>query len=364
MYFCSGYTERGEDFYVGKSMTSRPLHHFLTHQALCFLALCQTKSFTKAADLLGTSQSSISRAISELEDALGGVVLVDRQTRPIRMTQVGFELERSLHLYKGQLDQTLYDIKQNHFLHMPLHLGVVESMAELLTQPILASLKNTYSNALVLTAVSNRLLNLLDEGRVDFIISSNSFSHRNDLERIFLLQEPSVVVAPKDTQLPQPLTWSSLQLCGLPQIAYDIANSGASMERRLFNENGLKFVRRIEVDLNSLLMSMVSSGMGWALTRVSTLAQYPQYAKQVNVCEMPDPLASREVFLIYKNQSQASNALAIAKIIQAVIAEKLIPQMLVYAPWIKPYLKVRGEGVLERVNAFPSIEATRQAMVL
>lgn len=338
--------------------------YFFTHQALCFLALCKTKSFTEAARLLETSQSSVSRAISDLEIYFGGVTLVDRQTRPIRITAEGLELERALNLYQGHLDQTLYEIKSNNYSRMPLHVGLVESMAELLAQPILSSLKNSYSNALVLTAVSNRLLNLLDDGRVDFIISSNPFSHRNDLQRIFLLQEPSVVVAPKDIPLPQPLTWSSLQLCGLPQIAYDIANSGANMERRLFNENGLKFVRRIEVDLNSLLMSMVSSGMGWALTRVSTLAQYPQYAKQVNVYEMPDPLASREVFLVYMNQSQASNALAIAKIIQAVIVEKLIPQMLVYAPWIKPYLKVRGEGVLERVNAFPSIEATRQAMVL
>ena len=191
-------------------------------------------------------------------------------------------------------------MQHSNLLHMPLRLGIIESMADCLTQPLLQGLINDYSNALTLTAVSNRLLELLDEDRVDFIVSSNPFSYRNDLKRYFLLQEPSVIVTPQNVKMSEPLTWERLQYCGLPQISYDRANSGARMERRLYNENGLNFIRRIEVDLNVLLMGMVAAGMGWGLTRVTSFVQFPDYGRKVNLYQMPDPLASREVFLIYK----------------------------------------------------------------
>lgn len=262
---------------------------------LCFLSLCKTHSYTQTAKQLKTSQSSVSRSIIELEEVLG-FQLVERQTRPIKITRSGLLLEKSLSECQNSLEQMLLYIRQNNLRHMPLRIGLIESMADCLTVPLFQRLKGEFSNALALTAVSTRLLELLDEERVDFIVSSNPFSYRNDLKRFFILQEPSIIVTSKCITLPQPLSWERLKFIGLPQVSYDKDNSGAAIERRLFNENGLNFIRRIEVDLNILLMRMVAENMGWALTRVTALVQFPGYAQNVNVYEMPDPLASRELF--------------------------------------------------------------------
>ena len=42
------------------------------HQVSYFLALCEEKSFTRAAKRCGVKQPSITRAIKELESEIGG----------------------------------------------------------------------------------------------------------------------------------------------------------------------------------------------------------------------------------------------------------------------------------------------------
>ncbi|MEY4581390.1 MAG: hypothetical protein RL701_6093 [Pseudomonadota bacterium] len=53
-----------------------------------FLRVCETLSFTRAAELLGTQKSSISRSIKRLESELG-VRLLQRTTRQLALTEAG-----------------------------------------------------------------------------------------------------------------------------------------------------------------------------------------------------------------------------------------------------------------------------------
>ena len=339
------------------------LRCFFPSHVQAFLALCKTRSFSLAAKSLGTSQSSVSRSVATLENEFG-VQLVDHKTRPIRITPQGRLLEESLCMSRNHIEQAMSSIGQANAVRTPFHLGVIESMAELLTQPLVEGLSEQCSNSLVLTGVSTRLLKLLDNERVDFIVTSNSFSHRTDLYRFFLFQEPSVIVTPRQLHFDKPLSWRKLQYCGLPQISFDMENSGALLERKLFNDNGLQFVPRIEVDLNVLLMSMVARNMGWALTRVTALAQFPNYAREVNVWEMPDPMASREIFLICRSETHLALAHLIRDLIVSTLHNVLVPEMLKWAPWIRPYLYIGGgEGPMQRVPVFPDSIASRSVTV-
>lgn len=55
------------------------------------IKVAETKSFTKAASQLGTSQSRISRTIAQLEEELG-TRLLHRNTRNVSLTPDGCEL--------------------------------------------------------------------------------------------------------------------------------------------------------------------------------------------------------------------------------------------------------------------------------
>jgi DNA-binding transcriptional LysR family regulator len=57
-------------------------------QVSAFLRVVETGSFTRAAELLGVSKSSVSRRIAQLEERLGARLL-SRTTRKIALTEVG-----------------------------------------------------------------------------------------------------------------------------------------------------------------------------------------------------------------------------------------------------------------------------------
>lgn len=62
---------------------------------LWFLAVARERSFTRAAAKLGTSQSSMSHTIMQLEARLG-VRLLTRTTRSVAPTEAGERLFQSL----------------------------------------------------------------------------------------------------------------------------------------------------------------------------------------------------------------------------------------------------------------------------
>jgi DNA-binding transcriptional LysR family regulator len=72
----------------------------------CFDVLAGTMHFGRAADALGTSQSTLSRRIRRLEDEIG-VPLLTRTSRRVALTEAGRELATRLPSALRHLEQTV-----------------------------------------------------------------------------------------------------------------------------------------------------------------------------------------------------------------------------------------------------------------
>ncbi|WP_212541952.1 LysR family transcriptional regulator [Sphingopyxis indica] len=70
------------------------------------LAVAEYLSFHRAALALGTSQSSVSARIKALEADLG-VILFDRNTRGVRLTEAGRRFVDQVHDAMGILDRAI-----------------------------------------------------------------------------------------------------------------------------------------------------------------------------------------------------------------------------------------------------------------
>jgi len=71
-----------------------------------FLMVAETKSFTRAAAMLGTSQSALSHTVRRLEDRLG-VRLFNRTTRSVAPTEAGERLIRTVGPRLDEIDAEL-----------------------------------------------------------------------------------------------------------------------------------------------------------------------------------------------------------------------------------------------------------------
>src|SRR5262245_45056944 len=112
------------------------------------MAVLETGSMGKAADRLNTSQPAVSKAIVELEDALG-VQLVDRSRRGVVATPYGLALGRRSVAIFNDLRQGVQDID---FLADPtkgeVRFGTTEPIAAALVSPAIDRLSLKYPQIL------------------------------------------------------------------------------------------------------------------------------------------------------------------------------------------------------------------------
>src|SRR5579863_7220596 len=94
-----------------------------------FVAVIENGSFSRAAEHLCTSQSSVSRAISRLEDELG-VVLLERTTRKLRATPAGEALFTETANSLDRIAVALDDARRiGRGAHARLRIGICQSVA-------------------------------------------------------------------------------------------------------------------------------------------------------------------------------------------------------------------------------------------
>lgn len=317
-----------------------PAHAILQDGARAFVAFGATRSLSEAAKRVGKSQPSVSRDVAGLEAALG-VTLLDRSTRPIRLTPEGDALLRFLDSEQTELTHLLQGLREANAIRPSLRIGICESVAWSYADVIASRLASRLSDIRIVVASSGAMLPELDAGELDMLFCSNPFANRNDLNRIPVFEEPSILIFPKPFNLAPlgtPITWESLRTCGLPHIRCSKMNAAGQSEVNYFNTHALEFPGRIVVNENSLLLKLTAEGHGWALARPTTLAQYPDLAREVNAVPMLPPVLLRRASIITKKGARPWVADAVAGVIRDHYEASVAPAIARLVPWVRDSL--------------------------
>ncbi|OLL32020.1 LysR family transcriptional regulator [Burkholderia sp. SRS-W-2-2016] len=80
-------------------------------QLRVFIEVARLQSFSRAGDEIGLTQSAVSRCVRELESEIG-LKLIDRTTREVQLTDVGGNLVSSVSRLLSDLDDALREIRE------------------------------------------------------------------------------------------------------------------------------------------------------------------------------------------------------------------------------------------------------------
>ncbi len=259
-------------------MDIRDLRAFTTVATEC--------SFSKAANILNTSQPAVSRAIAALETELG-VPLLIRGRFGARLTSVG---ERVLS-YSQQILDLQSAIAYEAVLEKSLNGGCVRiasfrSAATHLLPPQIAKFSQLFPGVEVTlqegdpTSVEQALI----DGYADIGLLPLP-REGNDLETWEIAQDEFVVLLPPNAQLPTgSLDWSDL--ASYRFILYNYAECTSAV-RNHWQSCGQKLRVAFEIKEDSTIVSMVSQGLGAAI--LPRLAALPIPAT-IQVRSLPQPL--------------------------------------------------------------------------
>lgn len=236
------------------------------HQIRYFLAVCQTRNFTKAADLCNVTQPALTRAIQKLEEELGGA-LFHRDHKSTRLTSLGQSMQ-------PLLDQTYASaqaarLQADHFRRAAsgrLSLGLAQTMSpELLTAP-LAEINRKHQGLQV--SVDQMplpaLLESLEEGDLDVAVIAAPDELPEKLHAWTLYREAHCLVAPQGNPIAAKedvkigdldnATWIDRPYCRFAQQFLETCRS-----------QGIRLDCRHRATSDDQVQQMVRAGLGLSL---------------------------------------------------------------------------------------------------
>ena len=148
---------------------------------ITFIYVAELGSFTKAAEQLGYSQSTISFQIKQLEDEIG-CLLFERINHTITLTERGHELVSYAHQVRALTEDFKESLTKEEECIGHIHIVTPDSVCEEMLYSHYIDFHNRYPDISIkfTTADTSVMFDMLDHNEADAIITLDSHSYRKD----------------------------------------------------------------------------------------------------------------------------------------------------------------------------------------
>jgi len=276
-------------------------------QLRAFIAVAEAQHFTRAAERLGLSQSSVSTLVRELEDNLG-LRLFDRHTRMLKLTQAGAEILPLARKSMADLDRVIGSSAELRTLGRGrVSIAAASLQAALLLPPVIRDFQATYPGVKVTVddVAEHEVIPKLRKGEVDFGVGS-ARSSEQDIAAQLLLTDVFVAVMPRGHALARRAQLRWRELAELPLVGPPADNAVRQQLDEALARAGIALTRRFEAQLPLTLLGMVDSGLGIAV--MTTAMNRVALALGLEIRPVDEPVIEREISLLFHADRSLSPA--------------------------------------------------------
>jgi len=228
-----------------------------------YIALAQTLSFTRAAQLLNLSQPSLSYKLQQLEEKLG-TLLFERSSRRVNLTPAGEKILPNAERLLQDLDNTLLHMKQ---LCQEDNYRIVitcsEGLAASLLTPVISQFQQKFSHTgiSILDDSDARVVDNLTSGAAHLGVTSYWPDH-SDFLSVPIGSDQLCVLLPSQHPLALDPQINIEQLAGQPFIGLTHQSDPAQLINKLCARAEIELDMQFSASHVSTLMGMVQSGLG------------------------------------------------------------------------------------------------------
>ena len=146
-----------------------------------FIYTAELGSFTKAAELLGYSQSTVSFQIRQLEEELG-TVLFERINRTVALTDRGKEILRYAHRMKQLAGEMQEMVQPKQEVRGHLRIAMSDSLCEEIAEKLFILLQQKYPEVTmkIVIAGTDEMFRLLNQNQVDYVYTLDRHIYHSD----------------------------------------------------------------------------------------------------------------------------------------------------------------------------------------
>lgn len=231
-----------------------------------FREVAKWQSFTRAAEILGYAQSSITVQIQNLESEFG-VALFERWGRKIRLTHAGEVLLDYTEQLLTLLDEAKGQLSEQAQLAGTLSIGTVESLAAFYLPPYVQKfrLKHPQMRVMLHPGICQELRQGVKDGTYDFAFILDKWQDHPELMTINLGEEELVVVTSPDHRLSQLKHVEATDFSGENWIFTEAGCSYRTLMESVLREAGASVHSALEFGSMEAIKQCVAHDLGIAL---------------------------------------------------------------------------------------------------
>lgn len=268
-----------------------------------FLAVCEERNFTKAADKMLVSQPALSKQIKDLEDELG-VQLFIREHRKVTLTESGYYLRDRAQEILSLTDATERSLQKDKIISGILRIGAGESPLLNRIMKILGEIAKEYPDVQIEIDDANgdEIEEKINNGLLDFgIITGNRDT--SNFESL-ILPEKNEFAAFFDKSLPlsKKKTITPKDLVGYPIVISKQKGIVNHLKKSLGNEaDKLHIIARANLLYNSAMLAHETNSILVGYQNLSFIKD-PNFIMRPFSPALYDPMT-----MIWKRDSTMSN---------------------------------------------------------
>lgn len=306
-----------------------------------FVAAAEERSISAAARRLGSSPSSVSQQLTNLEKAVG-TALLNRNERPVTLTPAGEVLRRRAEVILNEAAQARAELAMSDPSRVSrIRLGVIEDFEADVTPALLARLAGAREGASVLleTGASHVLYDQLEAHALDAIVAAEMGDPADWMEVHPVLTERFVVALPRGAARDGDV---AALLREMPMVQYSARHlMGRRIEAHL-SRHGLRPAPQFALDSYHTMLALVAQGAGWAIVNPLGLLRARRFLDAVEVAALPLAPLERSIAVIARRDGLGKVPAEIADDLSALVSERALPGWAAIGPDLADHLRIGG----------------------
>lgn len=288
------------------------------------MAAVDERSISAAARRLGASPSAVSQQLTNLENALGAVLL-QRNERPIRLTPAGEIMHRRAQAILNEAAQARAELAMSDLSNLTrFGLGMIEDFEADVTPQLLTHMAGELTGCqfLLETGASHHLYDQLDARALDVIVAAELGAVADWVEVHPVLREGFAVAAPRGMIRPERDILEQLRC--LPLIQYTQRHYMGRLISSHLARHNLSLPHRFELDSYHSILALVGQGAGWSILTPLALMRARRFAEQIDVLELPMEPLTRTISVIARKGMLQDMPTTLADKLKPILRETIV----------------------------------------
>ncbi len=246
-----------------------------------FYYVASSLSFSEASKKLFISQSAVSQSIKTLERKLEQLLFI-RSTKKVQLTPAGTVLLKHIEPAMNLIQRGENQLLDANTLGLgQLHIGASDTICRYFLVPFIKQFHKKFPNVpiKVTNATSINCVNLLEQGKVDLIVTNHPNSHLNNsyVQKTVSNFTDVFIANPAYFNLKQQEI-SFEELKQYPILMLDRKSTTSQFLHNIFLQHQLELIPEVELSSNDLLIDLAKIGLG--------IAFIPDYCLSKNMKEL------------------------------------------------------------------------------